>query len=180
MSTSDPDSLDGRGQPPVLEGGVLAGLPRTRPQRTSARRAAQRSKAGKPATSAPPKKTVASAAEGKASPVKAVKASAPRTRPGRAGTKPALPAKARASATSAKGKAASSGKTASSGKPTQPPAPRQGYEPEEEVELGNTVSPPSGVELVESVADIVGELANSGLAAGGRILKDAFSLLRRP
>jgi hypothetical protein len=36
------------------------------------------------------------------------------------------------------------------------------------------------VELVESVADIVGELANSGLAAGGRLLKDAFSLLRRP
>ncbi|HXC23603.1 MAG TPA: hypothetical protein VNU28_03375, partial [Solirubrobacteraceae bacterium] len=43
-----------------------------------------------------------------------------------------------------------------------PPAPRQGYEPEEEVELGTTVNPPSGVELAESVADIVGELANSG------------------
>jgi hypothetical protein len=42
------------------------------------------------------------------------------------------------------------------------------------------VNPPSGVELVESVADIFGELANSGLAAGGRVLKDAFSLLRRP
>jgi hypothetical protein len=68
-------------------------------------------------------------------------------------------------------------------KAAEPPggrAPNQGYEPEEEVELGNTVNPPSGVELVESVADIVGELANSGLAAGGRILKDAFSLLRRP
>jgi hypothetical protein len=64
--------------------------------------------------------------------------------------------------------------------PTEPPAPKQGYEPEEEVELGTTVNPPSGAELVESVADIVGELANSGLAAGGRLLKDAFSLLRRP
>jgi hypothetical protein len=80
----------------------------------------------------------------------------------------------RVSATSAKAKATSSSKAA------QPAAPKQGYEPEEEVELGNTVNPPSGVELVESVADIVGELANSGLAAGGRILKDAFSLLRRP
>lgn len=65
-------------------------------------------------------------------------------------------------------------------KPVEPPAPKQGYEPEEEVELGTTVHPPSGVELVESVADIVGELAGSSLAAGGRLLKDAFSLLRRP
>lgn len=87
----------------------------------------------------------------------------------------------------AKGKpaktAASKAKPISTKKPAEAPggrAPSQGYEPEEEVELGKTVNPPSGVELVESVADIFGELANSGLAAGGRILKDAFSLLRRP
>jgi hypothetical protein len=65
-------------------------------------------------------------------------------------------------------------------KPAEPPAPKQGYEPEEELELGKSVSPPSGAELVESVADIIGELANSGLTVGGRLLKDAFSLLRRP
>jgi hypothetical protein len=65
-------------------------------------------------------------------------------------------------------------------KPAEPPAPKQGYEPEEELELGKSVNPPSGVELVESVADIIGELANSGFTAGGRLLKDAFSLLRRP
>ncbi len=65
-------------------------------------------------------------------------------------------------------------------KPAEPPAPKQGYEPEEELELGKSVNPPSGAELVESVADILGELANSGLTAGGRLLKDAFSLLRRP
>ena len=65
-------------------------------------------------------------------------------------------------------------------KPTEPPAPKQGYEPEDELELGKSVNPPSGVELVESVADIIGELANSGVTAGGRLLKDAFSLLRRP
>jgi hypothetical protein len=68
----------------------------------------------------------------------------------------------------------------SAAKPVEPPVPKQGYEPEEEVELGTTVNPPSSVELVESVADIVGELAGSSLAAGGRLLKDAFSLLRRP
>ncbi len=86
------------------------------------------------------------------------------------------------------GKASASRKPAStkgrakraSAKLPEPPAPKQGYEPEEELELGKTVNPPSGVELVESVADIVGELANSGLTAGGRLLKDAFSLLRRP
>ena len=65
-------------------------------------------------------------------------------------------------------------------KPGEAPVPKQGYEPEDELELGKTVNPPSGVELVESVADIVGEIANSSLAAGGRLLKDAFSLLRRP
>jgi hypothetical protein len=65
-------------------------------------------------------------------------------------------------------------------KAAEPRAPKQGYEPEEEVEMGATINPPSGVELVESVADIVGELANSGLAAGGRLLRDAFTLLRRP
>lgn len=123
------------------DGGILAALPRTRPQRTSPRRAATR--AGKPAAS---KKSVA---------------------------RPAVERPAATKRGSAKPIA----------KPAEPPggrAPSQGYEPEEEVELGATVNPPSGPELVESVVDIVGELANSGLAAGGRLVKDAFSLLRRP
>ncbi len=64
--------------------------------------------------------------------------------------------------------------------PTEPATPKQGYEPEEELELGHAVNPPSGTELVESLADIVGELAGAGLTAGGRLLKDAFSILRRP
>jgi hypothetical protein len=59
-------------------------------------------------------------------------------------------------------------------------APKQGYEPEEKVELGQTVHPPTGVELVESIADIFGELANAGASAGGRLLKDALSIFRRP
>jgi hypothetical protein len=59
-------------------------------------------------------------------------------------------------------------------------APKQGYEPEEEIELGNTVHPPSGGELIESIADIFGELAGLGANAGGRLLKDALSIFRRP
>jgi hypothetical protein len=120
------------------DGGILAALPRTRPQRTSPRRAATR--AGKPTAS---KKSVA---------------------------RPVVKRPVATKRGSAKPIA----------KPAEPPVPSQGYEPEEEVELGATVNPPSGPELVESVVDIVGELANSGLAAGGRLLKDAFSLLRRP
>jgi hypothetical protein len=58
-------------------------------------------------------------------------------------------------------------------------APKQGYEPEEEVELGNTVHPPSGGELLESIADIFGELAGASAGAGGRLLKDALSIFRR-
>jgi hypothetical protein len=140
MSDAHPN---GRQDAPVVEEGILAALPRARPQRASPRRAAARdANKGVPAS-----KTTGKAA---------AKPSAKRTTaPKRRAARPIA-------------------------KPAEPPAPKQGYEPEEEVELGSTVNPPSGAELVESVADIVGELASSGLAAGGRLLKDAFSLLRRP
>jgi hypothetical protein len=85
----------------------------------------------------------------------------------------------------AKGKTKKPGKSRATKKPaakstTEPAAPRQGYEAEDEIELGSTVNPPSGVELLESIGDIVGELAGSGLTAGGRLVKDALSILRRP
>jgi len=133
------DNSDARLDAPVPQGGVLAALPRTRPQRASARRAAAR---GRASTS----ETVAPAAKAK------------RTKKIKATTKTKTKTKTK----------------------TEPAAPKQGYEPEEELELGHTVNPPSGTELVESLADIVGELATTGLTAGGRLLKDAFSILRRP
>ncbi|MGA9874849.1 MAG: hypothetical protein WBQ21_03485 [Solirubrobacteraceae bacterium] len=132
---SDTDSPNGRQEDSVVEVGILAALPRTRPQRASARRAAT---------------------------------------PARAAKKPAGGRTVKKSATTKKRVAKPVAK------PPEPPTPKQGYEPEEEVEMGATVHPPSGVELVESVADIMGEIASTGLAAGGRLLKDAFSLLRRP
>lgn len=61
----------------------------------------------------------------------------------------------------------------------EPPAPKQGYEPEDDLELGRGVNPPSGIELVGSVADILIELAGAGLKAGRRALKDALSPLSR-
>lgn len=154
---SDTESPNGRQGDSVPEGGILAALPRSRPQRASPRRAAARSKASKV-------KTVASAHKPTTARVKSAKAPAPRAQVGQAKTRPTR--------TTPKAKLPPT-------KPPEPPAPKQGYEPEEEVELGTTVNPPSGAELVESVGEIVGEIANSGLAAGGRFLKDAFSLLRR-
>ncbi len=135
---SDAQNPKGHEADSVPEGGILAALPRSRPQRASPRRAAAR--AGKPTKT----KKLADT---------------------RATKKPDATKKQAAKPIA---------------KPAAPPVPRQGYEPEDEVELGTSVNPPSGAELVESMADIVGELANSGLAAGGRLLKDAFSLLRRP
>jgi hypothetical protein len=154
---SDTESPNGRQGDSVPEGGILAALPRSRPQRASPRRAAARSKASKA-------KTVASAHKPTTARVKSAKAPAPRAHVGQAETRPTR--------TTPKAKLPPT-------KPPEPPAPKQGYEPEEEVELGTTVNPPSGAELVESVGEIVGEIATSGLAAGGRLLKDAFSLLRR-
>ncbi len=134
---STPENSNARPDTPGLDGGVLAALPRTRPQRVSARRAIAREKAVK-------SETVATK------------------------SKPKTPRKQRA-------------KKKPPAKPVgEPPAPRQGYEAEDEVALGNTVNPPSGVELVESIGEIAGELAGSGLAAGGRLLKDALSILHRP
>lgn len=166
MSAHETNSSDSRAEHPI-DGGVLAALPRTRPQRASPRRAATRAKAGKTQAKADKSEVVASAGEQKKT-RKSSKAAPPPARAGQSKTKPtAKAAKAKASPT----------------KLAEQPggrAPNQGYEPEEEVELGKTINPPSGVDLVESVADIFGELANSSVAAGGRILKDAFSLLRRP
>lgn len=157
-------SPNGRQGDSIPEGGVLAALPRARPQRASARRTAART-----ATPTNAKKTTGTRVAKKTA---AAKQTATAKKP----------AAAKQTAT-AKQPAATRKRAAKPiAKPAEPPggrAPNQGYEPEEEVEVGKTVNPPSGVELVESVADIVGELANSGIAAGGKLLKDALSLLRR-
>jgi hypothetical protein len=153
MSTGE--SRNGREADSIPEGGILAALPRARPQRASARRAAARG---------------ATAASGDKTSTTTRTTKSPRT----TGEKKPAAAKKRVAV-----KKPSNAKKRVAKLP-EPPVPKQGYEPEDELELGKTVRPPSSVELVESVADIVGELANSSLAAGGRLLKDAFSLLRRP
>jgi hypothetical protein len=116
-------------------------LPKTRPQRPSARRNAAQSKiAGK-----------AGVAAG------AAEAGAPAS-PSRAKTKPKR----------------------SAAKAEPPRAPRQGFEAESDVEPGKTVQPPGGAELAASVVELLGELAQSGLTSGGKLLKDALSRLSPP
>jgi hypothetical protein len=125
MLTRMSDSPDGDPRAPTsaAESGVLASLPRTRPQRTSARRAASR--AARP-QAAPPRQT------GKRRPA--------------------------------------------SGRETgAEPAPRQGFEAEPD-SLGS-VQPPGGAELVASAAELAGELAKTGVAAGARVLRDFLSRL---
>ncbi len=145
------------------ENGVLAALPRTRPQRASARRvaarAATRSETVAEAVASPPAPRAPKTARSK--PPEAARSEPPKeSKPSRRGARP---------------KVAPSPKVKREAR-----VPKQGYEPEEEVELGKTVDPPSGVELIESLADIVGELVSAGAGAGGRLLKDALSIFHRP
>lgn len=148
--------------------GVLAALPRTRPQRASARRAAARARA-QSETAAP------TSARARAS---AARDPEKQTKPAK--RKPAKRASAKQAGATRKVAGSRAAPRASARTQAQERAPQQGYEPEEELELGHSVHPPSGGELIESLADIVGELASAGAGAGGRLLKDALSIFRRP
>jgi hypothetical protein len=192
QTMSNSDGANGLADTTTPPGGILAALPRSRPQRSTPRRAASRRAATANAATAkdPPTGARARKPTGKrgATQTKGKRAEskrppAPATSVG--ATSKAKAAKANANTAKANANTAKPTVTAKRAvrratKPAEPPAPRQGYEPEDEIELGSTVNPPSGAELVESVADIFGELAHAGLTAGGRLLKDAFSLLRRP
>jgi hypothetical protein len=154
--------------------GVLANLPRTRPQRSSPRRAAARASraAAGPSKSNANKPNTSKAGASKASPNKpnTSKAGASKASPNKASPSKAAPGKA------AKGKTAKSKPIAGANAAELAPAPRQGFESESE-HPNRTVHPPGGAELVASVAEIVGEFAKAGLSTGERLLKDALSRL---
>jgi hypothetical protein len=141
----------------VLAGeGVLANLPRTRPQRSSARRDAARRSAGSAAATAgtPPRSPRPAAT--KQAPAKA--------RPGPAAKPKAAPratAKVRSKTAAAR---------------AQDSVPRQGFETEGDPVSG-PVQPPGGVDLLSSAAELAGELTKSGLSSGGRLLKDFLTRL---
>jgi hypothetical protein len=185
----DADVSSSATKAPRSEGGVLANLPRTRPQRSSARRAAARgASAAEPAaprktTRAKPAKPTASkrtAARSKSQPKRrvtekrAVEAVTESSASAAAKASPATPRPSSA----VRAKRARAAKRAAPPRPTAPlqePAPRQGFESEGETD--GAVAPPGGAELVSAAAEIVGELAKAGLSTGERLLKDVFSRL---
>jgi len=126
------DSSDAPATPEV-QPGIMSSLPKTRPQRPSARRAKARRN--------------------------------PKKRPA---VKPEPPRAPRQDSNATRRTV-----QANTGR-----APRQGFEAESEIEIGSPVAPPNGVELAASVVELLGELAQSGLRSGERLLRDA--LLRRP
>jgi hypothetical protein len=130
-----PTKKNGRRKDALASEGVLANLPRTRPQRGSARRDAAR---------------LTAAGESKSARIAAVKQATAKKRPAKAAKRAA--------------------------KPLQDPAPRQGFEAESD-HLSGPVSPPGGLDLFASAAELAGELTKSGLSAGGRLLKDALARL---
>jgi hypothetical protein len=161
--------------------GVLANLPRTRPQRSSPRRAAARRAtarasaaelapaAAKPAPAASKSRPAAgkpAAAAAKPTPA------AGKPTPARSNGRPAARAQ---KTTRARRKPAPARAIAGSSTPREP-VPRQGFECEGERASGS-VQPPGGPELVASAAEIIGELAKAGLSTGERLLKDMLSRL---
>jgi hypothetical protein len=143
---------------PEIQPGVMSSLPKTRPQRPSARRASARRAAA----------AQGSGAAEDASPVRPGQPRNARKTPTRKAPTPQAPTR----------EAPSARKKPPAVKLEPPRAPRQGFEVESEIETGKTVTPPNSVELAASVVELLGELAQSGIRSGERLLRDA--LTRRP
>lgn len=159
-------------------GGVLTKLPRTRPQRSSARRAAARDSTTAPARTRKP-------ANGKRTATKppSAVASAPQA-PATADAAPDSSAEAKPRVRATRPAAATKRSTVprrttqrkSRSQAPEEAAPRQGFECDGETS-GGSVPPPGGAELVATAAEIVGELAKAGLSTGERLFKDVLSRL---
>jgi hypothetical protein len=192
---------NGRGSSPEDAQGVLSKLPRTRPQRSSARRAAARDAAAAAgaASSAPARSNghapARPATTSARAPERASKQRSP-AKPPRGPSKRATARNGSAKAAAARGSSAKAattrGSTATRGGAAPrarkaradaanaaaqvEPAPMQGFECEGE-RNSSSVRPPGGAELVASAAEIVSELARAGLSSGERLVKDVLSRL---
>jgi hypothetical protein len=155
-SVIDADTSEKPSGAPRNEGDVLTNLPRTRPQRSSPRRAAARTGAtatDRPGASKGRRRTAAETAgptAGRAQAAPVAKRSSPRR---------ASPRRKRSVA-------------------LEDAAPRQGFESDGEIS-GGSVAPPGSAELMATAAEIVGELAKAGLSTGERLFKDVLSRLPR-
>jgi hypothetical protein len=171
---SGPHESDHEASAPLEEQSVLANLPRTRPQRSSARRAAARQVTARDdATS--------NGGAGARTPSKPARTKAKAKPRSKANAKPSAKAasterRARANTTrgAAERKRAPARRAARAG--AAEAVPSQGFETEGDGGRG-PVEPPGGTELVASAVEIVGEFAKAGLSRGERLLKDVFSRL---
>jgi hypothetical protein len=191
-----------RERPPAPGGGkVFGGLPTTRPQRRSARREHERAlRAGQGALApaepgvpakAEPRTAAARVKQANTTPA-GPKAAAATTRPkakskpaAAAKSKPATGAKAQSAATRPSPKPKPGTKAPASGRPRRPRSgsqasassrvPAAGYAtPTRETPAGD------GGDLIGTAIAALGEIAEIGLAAGGRALRQALGRLPRP
>jgi hypothetical protein len=179
---SAPSDSNGRPSGPQRGDGVLANLPRTRPQRSSPRRVAARkatSAAGTPTI--PPEDADADAGASPASrraPLRAVDP-APRTPKATTGSQAKATSgtqRRRVQSSQAKQRPGGASKRRAGASAAGEHAPRQGFESDFDRASG-PVEPPGGAELVASAAEILGELAKAGLSTGERLLKDVLTRL---
>src|SRR5438270_329371 len=146
--------------------GVLGNLPRTRPQRPSARRAAaRRSAGGKEDADGTPREPTPTTADDAATGAKRASGAGARREPGQ-----------RASRNRAGKRAAQDAGRKQRSTAKLDAVPPQGYEADDDAATG-AVRPTGGAELVLSAAEIVGELAKAGLSRSERLIKDALSRL---
>jgi hypothetical protein len=155
---------------------VLSNLPRTRPQRATARREAARSTAANADHSESNGRVAAAEGagqDGRAEPKAARAPAKPRKRATGSTTRRAGAAGAN------KGKAAKPGKAASrpaSAAPEQETVPRQGFESEGD-RLTGPVAPPGAAELLAGAGEALSEIARVGVSAGERVVRDLLSRL---
>jgi hypothetical protein len=151
----------GNGQPPSAPdgAGVLANLPRSRPQRSSARRDAARTKRLASERGEPGKTRAVKSASAAGEAPKAKASSERRTKP-----RPDHPTTQAA--------------RRSRLKRVEDPVPPQGFESDGERATG-AVQPPGGTEMLASAAEALSEIAKFGFSTGERLLRDMISLLPR-
>jgi hypothetical protein len=176
---TDANSSDGFTNAQQDEQGVLANLPRTRPQRTTERRAAARNSArSSDAADATPIQNGGSTTSKQASGSGAARAGANSRAPTRRESAKQSERRAERPRSSARAGASARRQASAPKRRTSDPdpAPRQGFECDGDAASG-AVHPPGAAELVASAAEIVGELAKAGLSTGERLIKDVVSRL---
>jgi hypothetical protein len=141
----------------ITRTGVMAELPRSRPQRASARRTTAREADARPVAS----KRLSDEADRAAAAARTILSGLPRVRPQH---------------TSARRAAARAARSNAGARAGRQPVPRQGFESDPGPMRG-PVEPPGGAELAVSLGELAGELAKVGVATGARLLKDVLSRL---